>query len=151
MINVSLTVGEFVGTILRKAASICFCVLVALVAASCDASVPAVQRSSPVDDVPMLSVLNEPQKFNAVRLRLRGVCRIEFEGNALYLNREAHADRYAKQAIWLRLGWPVTPDVQKLDGHEVIVEGTFDAATKGHMGVFAGSLIDIQGLTLVER
>jgi hypothetical protein len=113
--------------------------------------VPPVQRSSPVDDVPMISILNEPQKFNAVRLRLRGICRIEFEGNALYLSRESFTDRYAQQAIWLNLGWPVKPDIQKLDGHEVIVEGTFDAAARGHLGAFAGALKDIQGIMAVER
>src|SRR6478752_5783673 len=123
---------------MRKAAPICPFALVAVVAASCDASVPAVQHSSPVDDVPMMSILNEPQKFDAVRLRVRGICRIEFEGTALYLNRELFAARRENQAIWLRVGWPVTPEVQKLDGREVIVDGTYDPAAKGHMGMFGG-------------
>ena len=61
----------------------------------------------------------------------------------MYSSRESFADRYGKQAIWLNLGWPVKPDVQKRDGHEVIVEGIFDAAAKGHMGMFAGSLSNI--------
>ena len=99
----------------------------------------------------MISILNEPRKFNAVRLRVRGICRIEFEGNALYLSHESLADGYGKQAIWLNLGWPVKPEVQKLDRREVIVEGTYDAAAKGHMGMFAGSLKDIQEITAVER
>ena len=150
MINDGFAVGQFVGTIVRKTAPTSI-LLIALAGASCDAAVPLVQRSSPVDDVPMISVLNEPQKFNAVRLRLRGICRIEFEGNALYLGRQSFNDRHAEQAIWLNLGWPVKPDVQRLDGQEVIVEGTFDAADKGHLGAFAGSLTDIQALKAIER
>lgn len=61
------------------------------------------------------------------------------------------ADRLGRQAIWLNLGWPVNKDVQKLNGREVTVEGTFDAAAKGHMGTFAGSLKDVQGFAVVER
>jgi hypothetical protein len=151
MLSGSFTVGEFVGTIRRNAVPTFLSAFVGLVAAGCDASVPAVQRSSPVDDVPMISILNEPRKFNAVRLRVRGICRIEFEGNALYLSRESHDERYGKQAIWLQLGWPVKPEIQQLDGRDVIVEGTYDAAATGHMGMFAGALKDIQGITASER
>lgn len=150
MISDRFAVGEFVGTIVRRTAPTSM-LLIALAGASCDAAVPPVQRASPVNDVPMISVLNDPQKFNAVRLRLRGICRIEFEGNALYLSRQSFNDRHAEQAIWLNLGWPVKPDVQRLDGQEVIIEGTFDGAGKGHWGAFAGSLKDIQALKVVER
>jgi hypothetical protein len=67
------------------------------------------------------------------------------------LSRESRDDRYGKQAIWLQLGWPVKPEIQQLDGREVIVEGTYDVAATGHQGMFAGSLKDIQGITAVER
>ena len=113
-----------------------FCLLISLISAGCDAS--------HVDDVPMIWVLNEPREFHGVRVRLRGICRIEFEGNALYLSRASYADRFGKQAIWLNIGWPVTPEVLKLDGHEVSVEGTFDADAKGHLGAFAGSLTEVR-------
>jgi hypothetical protein len=96
-----------------------------------------------IDELTVSEVIAAPQKFQRTRLRVKGVCRIEFEGTALYTNREAMNDRTSAEAIWLTVGWPVPSDVQGLDGKEVSIEGTFDLGKKGHDAAYVGSLVDV--------
>jgi hypothetical protein len=92
-------------------------------------------------------LLESPTSYTRGPLRVAGWCRIEFEGNALYSTKEALERGTEKGAIWLALGWPVSPDTRELDGTPIIVEGRFNINTKGHGGAFAGALEDIQRIT----
>jgi hypothetical protein len=96
------------------------------------------------DEVTMSDLLATPQKFHGLRIRVKGMCRIEFEGTALYANGEAYRQRRSAAAVWLTLGWPVPAGIQALDGQEATVEGTFDTVKKGHDGAYLGSMIEIK-------
>lgn len=113
----------------------------------CSSEVPPVQSSSVIDDVELLDILANPKPFDHVKLRVKGIARIEFEGNSLYADRDAFTAMEWKKAVWLDLGWPVKDDVQKLNGRDVIVEGTFDASLTGHDAAFLGSIVAISKLS----
>ena len=121
--------------------------LTLLLLAACDAQIPPVQRATLIDDVEFAAILANPTKFDHVKIRIKGVARIEFEGNSLYADRSAYDARTSKDALWLEIGWPVTQDVQQLNGHDVIVEGTFDASLRGHERAYAGSMVGVDKLS----
>jgi hypothetical protein len=102
-----------------------------------------VQRSVVIDDVKLSDILEHPTQFDHVRLRVKGIARIEFEGNSLYADRDALTARKRNQAIGLDVGWPVKDDLKQLNGRDVVVEGTFDASSKGHLGAYVGSMVAI--------
>ena len=114
--------------------------LLLLSLSSCRAEVPAVQRPITIDDVELSDLLAKPDKLNQVKIRVKGIARIEFEGNSLYPDREAFMSSESKKGVWLGLGWPIEDDVLALNGREVVVEGTFDAWSFGHEGAYVGTI-----------
>lgn len=118
-----------------------------LVLAACSAEVPSVKRETVIDDVEFAHILANPKKFDHVKVRVKGFARIEFEGNSLYSDLAAYNSRTWREAIWLQIGWPVPQAIEQLNGREVIVEGTFDASSKGHDGAFVGAIVGVDRLS----
>jgi hypothetical protein len=112
----------------------------------CAPAAPAVRRAAPVEEVELSTILSNPKRFHLSRVRVNGICRIEFEGNALYTDRDAYDTRRSSRAVWLDVGWPVKQSIQELDGQPAVVEGIFDETNKGHWGAYAGSFTEIKDL-----
>jgi hypothetical protein len=89
-----------------------------------------------------------PTEFHGKIVRVIGFCRLEFEGNALYLHREDFERGITRNAVWLSVGWPVPKERRQLSDEYVLVEGTFNGEAQGHMGLFSGEL---RSLTRMER
>jgi hypothetical protein len=85
----------------------------------------------------------DPRRFDGARIQVSGWCRVEFEGNALYVDKEAFERRISDRAVWLNLGWPVTDRIRALNGTYVVVEGLFDARHKGHEALFRGTVVEV--------
>ena len=113
---------------------------------TCRAENPSVQRSSFIEDVELSDLLANPKQYHRSRIRVKGIARIEFEGNSLYSDREAFMSKNSNKAIWLAVGWPVEDEVRALNARDVVVEATFDSMSKGHESAFAGSLVDVSKL-----
>jgi hypothetical protein len=116
-------------------------------ACAADEPLPPVHAAEP-RDVSLVQLIANPSEFHRMAVRVVGFCRLEFEGNTLYLHREDFDRGIAKNAVWLRVGWPVPESRRPLSDEYVLVEATFDAEGKGHMRSFSGELIDI---TRMER
>ena len=56
-----------------------------------------------VQDVSLIQLIAQPEKFEGTRVRLIGFLRIEFEGNAIYLHREDFDHGIAKNGLWVDL------------------------------------------------
>ncbi len=74
-------------------------------------------------------------------MRVIGFANLEFEGQGLYLHREDFDYSLAKNALWLEL--PVKPEFTTFNRRYMIVEGTFRAGSKGHLGNFSGAIVDV--------
>jgi hypothetical protein len=101
--------------------------------------------------VSLNQLVSEPDRLDRALVRVTGICRVEFEGNALYPSKESFDKRDDSHALWLNLGWPVSKEILALDGQQVVVDAKFDASTRGHLGVFAGTLTDIQTIDLAVK
>ena len=115
-----------------------------------DEPLPAVKPRSG-EAVSLNELVSSRDRFDRVLVHVTGICRVEFEGNALYPSRESFDLRDNSHALWLNLGWPVSKDVLALNGRQVVVDARFDVSTRGHMGAFAGTLTDIQKIDAAVR
>jgi hypothetical protein len=119
------------------------CAAALSLACRAEEALPPVHASEP-KDVSLLAVIANPTEYHGKLLRVIGFCRLEFEGNALYLHREDFERGIAKNAVWLNVGWPVPENRRNLSDEYVLVEAVFDAEERGHMGAFSGMLKEIR-------
>jgi hypothetical protein len=90
--------------------------------------------------VSLVSLIANPANFAGKNVQVIGFATFEFEGNALYLSKEAAAIGDMASAIWLDIEGLADPNPEKLNQQYVLVAGTFDAENRGHIGMFAGTL-----------
>jgi hypothetical protein len=62
------------------------------------------QDKSPIQSITMVQLLGNPEKFDGIKIRLKGYCRVEFEGTAIYLNKEDYSTR-----LGIRFGLTLMP------------------------------------------
>lgn len=94
-------------------------------------------------DVTMTQLLATPERYDGKLVRVQGVGNLEFEGDALYLS-EQDWKYCTDAAVWISLGDDISyEEAQKYNGKYVLVEGVFDQADKGHMGLFHGAIRDV--------
>jgi hypothetical protein len=96
-------------------------------------------------DVSIIQLISNPEKFDGKYVRLIGFVRVAFEGDAIYLHEDDYKYGLTKNGLWLNL----TKDIyekegQKFDRKYVLVEGTFSAKNRGHMGLFSGGIDNIK-------
>lgn len=91
----------------------------------------------------IIQVIANPKDFDGRVVRFEGATNIEFEGNAIYMSKEQWKAQVASFGIWMDVSDELTRSKRWLNGKYCIVEGTFHANNRGHMGLFMGSLSDI--------
>ena len=108
---------------MKLIASICILTMVARVA--------PIKAAEP-DDVTLVRLIANPEKFDGKLIRVIGFLRLEFEGNVLYLHREDYDHAILGNGIWV----DVTPEMMKqnesLNLSYVLLEGIFSSSDKGH-------------------
>ena len=126
----------------------------AVSAASCGSNeaLPHVAKRQ-AEEVTLAQLLSSPEKFNESVVRVIAPCTIAVERNALHLSEDdlkplaPNQNGDAGHAIWLDLGWPISPEVRALHNKYALVEGQFDSGNRGHMGQYAGA---IKNITRIE-
>jgi hypothetical protein len=96
-----------------------------------------------------LSVINliaRPSDHDGKKVRVIGFCVLAFEGKALYLSEMDFRASITKNALWLET--PLSPENQKLSEKVLLVEGTFDATSLGHLGMYSGTIRDVGRLVV---
>ena len=102
-------------------------------------------RQNRPEYVSIIQLIATPEKYDGMLVRVTGVGNLEFEGNAIYLNKEDLAYR-THNAVWLDFQSNTTvsyEEAKDFNGKYVIVEGVFDKNNTGHMGDFHGAITDI--------
>ena len=95
---------------------------------------PKAQSSS------LIALVANGSAYEGQLVDITGVLRIEFEGNSIYLTKEHFDRRVSDSALFLSLDRDMGQKLKHLTGKYVQVQGIFTAKTKGHMGMFAGTL-----------
>jgi hypothetical protein len=94
--------------------------------------------------VSLVQVLASPTDFHGRYITVEGVLRVEFEGNALYLDKASRQNRVTKNAIWVDAPPALTEERARLQRGYTSLTGRFNARSFGHGGLFSGSLEDIR-------
>jgi hypothetical protein len=89
----------------------------------------------------IVQMLANPERYDGRRVRTFGYIHLEFEGNAIYLHQEDERNSLSANGLWVSL----TPGISRHDCNDsyVLVEGTFSASDRGHMGLWNGAVSDI--------
>ena len=95
-------------------------------------------------DVSLSELMQYPRAFDGDWVRVEGLAQLQFELTALSI--DAQPDPNHSRALWLQLGWPISPSLSLLNASRVVVEARFDATERGHAGLFRGALVDIRAM-----
>ena len=101
------------------------------------------EQMRPPEQMPLVRLVVSPEKYHGKRVRVIGFVRLEFEGNAVYVHKEDYQHALIGNGLWIN-GPNLESQGQKNRNMKYcIIEGTFDANNKGHMGLWSGSLKSI--------
>lgn len=97
--------------------------------------------------ISMAALLANPEKYHLQKIVVIGVGNIEFEGNALFLDKDAWLNNVDGNSLWLDIGFPnpviTLAKARQLNGDYVMIAGTFDMDMNGHFGAWPGGITDI--------
>ncbi|UMQ42923.1 hypothetical protein MKS83_04360 [Chryseobacterium sp. Y16C] len=99
-------------------------------------------------DISMLRLIVTPEKYHNKTVQIIGYLNLEFEGNAIYFHKEDYENGSSRNGMWVSFNdeFAKKKDLQKFTKKYVIIVGKFDMNTKGHMGMFGGSIKNITRL-----
>ena len=102
------------------------------------------------ENVSLVKLIANPEKYNGKRIQVIGYLHLEFEGNAIYLHEEDFKRRISANSFWVEFSSKLTKkrDLNKFNDKYVIIIGTFNVNEKGHMRMFGETLDDIVRLDL---
>ena len=98
-----------------------------------------------VEELSLIQLIARPLDHKGKVVSVVGFCRLEFEGTALYLHEEDFERMITKNAIWLKIGWPVPEQWRNLSDEYCRVEAVFETGM-GHFARFSGTLTAIRKL-----
>jgi hypothetical protein len=92
--------------------------------------------------VSMVRLLANPEAYDGQAIQVTGFLVLEFENQALYLSRDVAELNLFAESIWVTFDERLLPAAGGLawNRHAAMLEGTFDADDRGHMGLFSGQL-----------
>ncbi|MCO5934525.1 hypothetical protein NAF17_03140 [Mucilaginibacter sp. RB4R14] len=105
-------------------------------------------RLNEYQEVSLISLIANPEKYNKRHVRVIGYLNLEFEGNGLYFHKEDYDRAIEKNGLWVEMSRDsiFSPQIKKCNRKYVLIEGTFDSENTGHKGMWSGSLKDIKRL-----
>ncbi len=99
-----------------------------------------------MEDVSIIALIAVPERFDGKLVRLMGWASFAFESHGIFISRETAA--VARNGLWLDVR--LTSDMLAFGGSMVVVEGVFDSQSRGHLGMWSGTLTKIQRLQSCE-
>jgi hypothetical protein len=128
---------------MRVGAAVCL-LIVGFTAGCGSPDLPAVYSERTVE-VPLSQLLTEPGRFHHRRVRVAGVCSIQFENVAIY--RDCQDFERLEHSVWLSLDNPTDLAFDELRDlvhrKHCVVEGRADAQAHGHLGSSVATIAEI--------
>ena len=102
----------------------------------------------------LLTLIARPELFDGKPVRVIGYVHFEFEGNGLYVSQDSYEHGVTRNGIWIDPPWEFESDSatarRQPNDRYAIVEGTFSAHDRGHLGLWGGALERVTRLELWE-
>ena len=102
-------------------------------------------QPGPAEDVPMVRLVANPERYDGKRVHTFGFVRLEFEGDAIYPYEADYRHSMAMNGLWFDIDLE-PKEAKKVNRMYCLVEGTFDAKDQGHMGMWSGAITKVTRL-----
>ena len=126
-------------------------ILTAIITGSAIA-LPSSTRADDVLDrlVSLIQIIANPNSFDQKKISVKGYAVLEFESKALYVNELDAKHGVTRNAVWLAVNDAIYAQRARFHRRWVFVEGTFNAAKRGHLGLTSGSIEDITRIEVLD-
>jgi len=95
-------------------------------------------QAPPITAVSIIQLISKPEAYDGKRVSITGFVRFEFEGNSIYLHEEDYRNGLYKNGMWLSM-----EERKELNNRYALIEGSFNAGNKGHLGLWSGSIENV--------
>ncbi|MGN6181494.1 MAG: hypothetical protein ACTHNW_20090 [Mucilaginibacter sp.] len=99
----------------------------------------------------IINLVATPERYDKKVVRVVGFLNLEFEANAIYLNKEDCSLGIDKNAVWIDTNNIDSADYHHCNHQYVILEGTFIMANKGHRDSYSGAITKITRIDLLNK
>jgi hypothetical protein len=93
--------------------------------------------------VSIIQLIANPTAFDQKRVLVMGYAVLKFESQHIYLSETDAKHGITKNSLWLDVSDQLYAERARFDQRYVLVEGTFNARRRGHLGLSSGSLENI--------
>ena len=114
-------------------------------------------ESTPID-VSLIQLIANPDKYHGKFVRVSGYLHNKMEDSGLYLCKEDADYLVGKNSLWVRydakvslMGLKKNPPLLYFDCKMVLLEGTFNKDSNGHLGMFASELNHVSRVLELTR
>ena len=99
-------------------------------------------------NIPLIRLIANPEKYQGKTIQIRGYLNLEFEGNAIYFHEEDYTRSLTENSLWVEFSKDITEkkNINDYSKKYVIIVGTFEMNSRGHMGIFGGTIKNITRL-----
>jgi hypothetical protein len=104
-------------------------------------------RQTP-QSISIIRPIASPEPFDGEAVRVIGFVSLEFEATGIFLSELDCFHSIPKNGLWLDLD--PTKFSRELNHRYALVEGTFDATHRGHLGMWSGCIREITRLDLLK-
>lgn len=108
-----------------------------------------------IEDVSMMKLIVNPEKYHGELVRIIGVSRIEFEGDGVWFTKEHFNHSILKNSLWIEPDYnalgATRQQLEQFNGKYVLMEGVFNKDNHGHLGMYSGALEKITRFQLWEK
>jgi hypothetical protein len=93
----------------------------------------------------IIKLVATPDNYHNSKVSVTGFLNVEFEGDAIYINKEDCDQQLYSNGLWVNLTEKQTKEIDslKLNKQYVLLEGTFDKNGNGHLGLWSGEIKDV--------
>ena len=96
--------------------------------------------SPQAENVSIIQLIANPKEYDGKFVRLIGYVNLQFEGDAIFLHKEDCKRGITANGLWLNVDEEVLKHRKRYHHKYMLIEGTFDAKDRGHMGMWPGAV-----------
>jgi hypothetical protein len=98
-----------------------------------------------VDPVSIINLIATPEKYHGKKIQIIGYLHLEFEGDAIFLNKDDCLHTITTNGLWVNFSEKLSKEtnLQDYNDNYVIILGTFNQDSKGHMGLWNATMDNI--------
>jgi hypothetical protein len=100
--------------------------------------------------VSLVQLIANPTAFDQKRVLVKGYVVMEFEDQQMYLSEADAKHSITRNGVWLAVNETIYANRARFHRRYVLVEGTFTARRRGHLGMSSGEIDNIVRSELID-